>query len=374
MEVSADLLPGAVRGDGMRWRSILRDGQGALRSFVDRRLGRPLLCSNCLRDDGLRHTSESLGRKLKEPCHLCKSIGGVGLTKVHLDELIFKFFVEGTYQHGLGGYATVLKTSDKGGVSDSVSLMDNTRADWDKIHAAVGRNLFYYGPPLWRLGYTEHWDWYDSGEVAEPHLSRSGLEKAICASPERVLNAGSMLYRVRLNLGERGSIVSEYDAPPVGAKMEFDRFDSADVPIFYAGKTVDVCLHEIRLSNRDEITVATCVVAGKLHLLDITGEGCQTGSTPFEDPLFFYNGLVLSNSRQNECRMLARTIQKMGKYDGFIYKSYHSPVMRSPGVNVAMFGWPIRDGRLTVRSINNIFLRKVRADYQLGPVFTDFAE
>jgi hypothetical protein len=102
------------------------------------------------------------------------------------------------------------------------------------------------------------------------------------------------------------------------------------------------------------------------------GEECVTGPTPFEDPLHFFNGLVFSNDRHEECQLLARIIRDVGQYDGFIYKSYHSPVMPSPGVNVALFGSPISEGKLEVRSINNVFLRKIRAEFQLGPIFAAF--
>lgn len=317
---------------------------------------------------GLAHSARRLGRPLRQPCPRCGARQSKGLTIEELYELVFQFFVRGTYFHGLGGYAPILITPGTQVRDPQLPFREKTQRDWSLISSLIPVCLNYNAPPLWRLGYTNHWEVDDSGEEIQWRLTEDGVRQAINAALVREIPIDYELYRARLNLKSEGPIADyEFDTPPEWLAREFGRFDSRGVPIFYAGRNVDVCLHEMRLSNRDTITLATCRTNRTLRLLDITGEDCFRGETPFDDPLHFFNGLVFSNDRLEECRLLAKCIREAG-FDGFIYQSYHSPVMPSPGHNVALFGWPIREGKVRVVSVNNVFLEEIRVKYQLGPV------
>lgn len=338
-----------------------------IRNYLLRPVARVVLCSNCFRDAGIARTSMEVGYPLRKACPHCGSTSGCGLTCDELFDLVFRFFVRGSYYHGLGGYAPVL-ISGSGPQDQDIVLREDTKHDWDLIRSVSNQSLGYHGPPLWRLGYTEHWDVDDIGQEIEWTVTEKGAERAISEAPIRELSLGSELYRIRLNLNEEEEINDyEFDTPPTGVQRALGRFDSEDVPVFYAGRNIDVCLHEMRLSNRDAVTVATCRILRNLRLLDITGDDCKRGETPFEDPHYFFAGLVFSNDRLKECRFLARKMRDAG-FDGFLYQSYHAPLMYSPGVNVALFGWPIRDGKVSVRSMNNVFISRIKAEYELGPL------
>lgn len=91
-------------------------------------------------------------------------------------------------------------------------------------------------------------------------------------------------------------------------------------------------------------------------------------------------------------RELARIVKSMG-FDGISYPSYfslthsrHPPLETILGMsirhipefknviemqtipNVAIFGYPIKEGSLTVKSINKLSLRQVNYNWNLGPV------
>ena len=350
-------ISGALRAQYWRYHSLLRN-----------RFGESVFCSKCFQDHGLARTCKQLGRPVKGSCRRCGAIGGIGVAALQLDDLIYEFFVYGTYRHDIGGYTPALQVSDRR-IVDDIKFRDNTLRDWCTLGSVSGRTLFHYGPALWRFGLTSHWAFDDSGDVVKHFLSRSGIERALGDCVVRIFDIGALIYRVRLNLtDEQLTDDCQFDSPPIGRKSGFDRFDDASTSILYAGRTIDVCLHEVRLSNRDRVTLGTLEVVQSLKLLDITGDGSEAGQTPFDDPEIFFNGLVFSNTTHAECRQVASAIRERG-YDGFLYKSYHSPVMSSPGVNIALFGWPVMEGKLAVRSVNNVFLGKIRANYHLGPVF-----
>lgn len=346
------------------WRHLPRRVWSAVRRpFAD-----PALCSDCFRDAGIARTCAEIGRRSRKACPQCGSTSGYGVTRDELHELVFQFFVGGSYYHGLGGYTPILITPGVRPQNEDIGLRTETRRDWDLIRPLSGQYLNYNAPALWKLGYTEHWDADDSGDEIEWKVTDAGAERAISEAPARELRAGADLYRIRLNLDEQVEVKDhEFDTPPADMTREPGRFDSPDVPLFYGGWNIDVCLHEMRLSNRDAVTVATCRTLRNVRLLDITGDDCKRGDTQFADPLHFFNGLVFSNERHKECRFLARKIRDAG-YDGFTFQSYHAPLMYSPGVNVALFGWPIRDGKVAVRSMNNVFISRIKAEYQLGPL------
>lgn len=332
-----------------------------------KKFGKHEFCSDCFHDVGLAETCRKIGRTLKGECPRCGSRSGLGVTRDDLHDLVFKFFVEGTYSHGHGYYAPALTMRGIDRPND-LAIRDETQRDLQMICSVVEIRLGYNGPPMWRLGYTEHWDVDDTGEEITWKLSDRGALQAIGAAPERKLSIGTKVFRIRLNLREREvNDPQQFDSPPADLAREYGRFDEPHLSIFYGGKNLDVCLHEIRLSNRDEVTAATCELVRDLKLLDITGDDCDTGRNAFENPLYFFNSLIFSNARHQECRFLARKIKEAG-FDGFIYKSYHSPVMHSPGRNIALFGLPIREEKLAIRSINNVFLKKINVEYLMGPI------
>jgi hypothetical protein len=339
----------------------------AAAAAIDYGIGKISVCSKCFNDFGLVHTCEVHGRPFRGACPKCRAFGGAGLTVRQAHEVCYNYVNHGTYFHGAGGFAPYLKLADPA-VADDVKLRPETRTDWEILSSITGSGIRHYGPPLWRLGYTDHLGPQEGEDGSEFELSRAGAQRVLDGCPERKITNGAKLYRLRIGL-DRDKIGSDtqYDSPPAGIKLQHDRFDSENISIFYAGTSVDVCLHEVRLSTRDTLTLATCTPLQELRLLDITGEEGARSSTPFGDPLHLFNGLVFSTDRASECRMIAQIIHER-RYDGFMYKSFYDPVMFGSGRNIALFGWPIREGKLRVQSINNVFVRKITPEFQLGPI------
>lgn len=108
--------------DGLLRRCCAEETTGILRSMLARMRGlffavlkrtsgpfaKIHCCAECFQDTGLIHSARRLGRPLRRPCPRCGARQSNGLTIEDLHELVFQFFVRGTYFHGLGGYAPVL--------------------------------------------------------------------------------------------------------------------------------------------------------------------------------------------------------------------------------------------------------------------------
>jgi len=72
------------------------------------------------------------------------------------------------------------------------------------------------------------------------------------------------------------------------------------------------------------------------------------------------------------CRRIAQTIRDMTKADGFIYNSYYTNVAgdsEGKTINYALFGRPLSEGKVGIKSIDTIRLERIRYDYHLGPLF-----
>jgi hypothetical protein len=323
---------------------------------------RPLVCSNCFRDAGLRYEAERIGRSLSKACPNCGSPSGTKLTKGDLFRLRDRFFRHATAPHGVGGYhVPVLEINSTGDVDDDVDMSKNTWTDWLLIKSKLGGRLFYNAPALWKIGITEHYD--SNAEVTEETIADVVGQLAITT-----LTSDSAFFRIRKNL--RGPSIYDslqYDAPPAGEARPCWRFDDASNPILYASPSLSVCIHECRILLTDRIVAATLVPNRDLRLAELSGNYIQTPRSPFEDLTHFFNGLVFSAETYDVCRRLAKAVQKSLNVEGIIYKSFFTTVIDGPAINYAIFGHPIEDGRLAVTSINQVRLDEIRYQYCLGP-------
>jgi hypothetical protein len=159
------------------------------------------------------------------------------------------------------------------------------------------------------------------------------------------------LYRIRTNVRSAVGEAASYDAPPTAAKRKPGRYDDTDLPVLYAAFDIETCIHECRCTVVDEIVLATFHANRDLTTID------------FQD-------LRLSVATEDEypkCRMLARRMLEL-HVDGFTYRSFFSSVKADELTNIALFGHPIRDGKLSMASLNRIKLDRIDYRLSLGPV------
>ena len=255
------------------------------------------------------------------------------------------------------------------------------------IERAAGIGFFNYGPRLWMIGLN-----IEPLDALQDPMKRGQILRQICTEYPKIMQPKShKFYRLRKNL-ERPEDFSQYDSPPV-EKMGCGRLDSGGLPVMYASQDLSICIHECRVAVEDEVFVATLSTTQDLKLLDLTTLLFQSDKDEFESLDMAVHMLFLAGEHSYEiCSAIALTAAEYG-YDGLVYPSYFSLLQtgkvslettlgishrRIPKLadqeqskiiaNLALFGRPVEQGKVEIRSINKLVLRKVQYDFHFGPV------
>ena len=318
-------------------------------------------CSDCFRNDGLREVLIRRGEASPSPCPRCRSTEGAKLDPDALEAAAGEFFVQGSIAP-----ETLAPIYQVNRLNPCPARLDPTlAADAGTLREVSGLVVFDYGPPLWQLGRTDHYDAFANGdpdEVAD-EMVRGGTATAI--------PAGTAVYRIRRNLEVGPDVLdpATFDPPGDHIARQPGRWDDLGSPVLYVSDDVELCLHECRVALSDEIVLATLVAARELNLLDMSEGLATTGPTPFGNGALFAD--FMSRSRREDwlgiCRAMSAAARRAG-YDGLRYSSYYSFAMNAgAGLNLALFGRPLAEGTLTLRSVNRVRLTAVSYGYALGP-------
>ena len=178
------------------------------------------------------------------------------------------------------------------------------------------------------------------------------------------LNVGEKIYRIRLNPEEISSPDS-YDSPPIEKTVDF-RFNEKGKPVFYGAFDIETCIHECRVIVYDEILLATFKANKKLTLIDLQNIDDGIIKSPLERPSVFID-IILNSTDYQFCQMLAERISERG-YDGIKYESYYSNVIEESHFNILLFGYPLKEGKISLYSLNRIKLDKIEYKYTFGPI------
>jgi hypothetical protein len=327
-----------------------------------------IVCVNCFQNEGVRIHAASLGLTQSEPCPNCGVTGKPQLDVDALRQLFDDFFIRGTVPLGMGGYAPILAgTPNK--EMESVKFDETLQPDYQFISAKLGLYLFHYAPPLWRLGYTDHYDCFDP-----PYGHMECLEHILSRCARWTLKAGTSVYRIRLNPSDVRHPTA-FDTPLRQMKRDFYRFDEEALPVFYGALDIETCLHECRTSLEDWVTLATFEVVRDLPLVDlIDGFDESKASTPFQALSPLFNALTSGGKDEYpRARVWARFL-RANEVAGFRYASYFSQVKSASLSDIALFGYPVADGLLHLKSLNRVKLEAVHYEYILGPVDTQPSE
>lgn len=324
------------------------------------------LCSDCFLNRGLRWEATTIGVRMSAKCLTCGSTRGHKLGNKQLEKLVARFFVKGTTPHGVGGYASILHYNPERN-RDEVTFDEKTNHDWDLIKNQIGAGLFYYGPPLWRVGITEHYD--DNLEVSDETIMEIIRDLSI-----KIMPAGSQTFRVRKNIeGDASLEDTQYDAPPPHIERDFGRFDDATFSILYTSPSLPVCLHECRTVITDDIFVATLEARADLRLADLTADYKKEPEDPFQSLRYFFNGIFLARDPKvySIGRRIASAIKKTLSVEGFITNSFFTTVSQEPvSQNYCFFPDVMKSGKLALNSLNRLHLETVEYSYAFGPAFS----
>lgn len=328
-----------------------------------------IACSDCFGNDGLRHVLARHGTASIEPCPRCCSSGGRKLDLDALESGAAEFFVQGSVTP-----ETLAPVFQVNRLNPCPATLDPTlAADAETLRRIAGLVVFDYGPPLWQLGFTDHYHEFKEGD---PQTIADAMVRTTSSVNVPV---GTALYRIRRNIAVGPDILdpATFDPPGADVQRQPGRWDDLTSPVLYVSDDVELCLHECRVALADEIVLATLVTTRNLNLLDVSQGLGSTGPTPFQDGALFAD--FMSRSRRNDwlaiCRAMSAAARRAG-YDGMRYTSYYSFAMDAErGLNLALFGRPLAEGSLALRSVNRVRLANVRYGYDFGPtLYQDAAE
>ena len=321
-----------------------------------------MLCSDCFNNEGLQQMAKDCGLQDSTLCANCGSQTGAKLDEDALHQLTNDFFIRGSVPPNIGGYAPAYMLSGNPEM-ETARFENELLADYEMLKKATGQVVFNYGPPLWMLGLTTHYDMLCEGGTAKT----TAINQLIAASNPFKLPLGEKIYRVRTNAKNIYDPTS-FDTPPLDMIRKRSRFDSKKTPIFYAAREIETCLHECRVVVADEIHLATFITTQELNLLNIADSFAEIeGSTPFEMFQVLMDKLCMTNEDEYpNCRRIAEAIQAAG-YDGFMFKSYYSSIKRQTLYNYALFGYPVRDKKLKLSSLNTVKINSIEYKYTFGP-------
>jgi hypothetical protein len=342
-----------------------------------------VLCSCCFSDQGLKLDAERIGEADESKCLNCGLVSGRKLTKEKVATLAHRFFVWGTLQKGEYGAAPIVQFNEQ--QETNINTSNWLEKDIKLICSTLGGGFFYYGPPLWMLGEVG-----PLKALKENHSKTAIIQRIIDEYPSVELGLDSLFYRIRKNPKAPNDKI-QYDAPP----EEFlgrGRLDSMDFPVMYGSPSLEVCLHECRVTAEDEIYFASLVPTRTLKLLDLSYLLPDDHVTSFESlDMSVYMLFLAGEHSYPISREIAKAALTAG-FDGLIYSSYFSllftgsmpfetiwgisnrcfPQMREYEQaksipNYALFGRPIAEQKVSVHCINKLILTHVNYGFHFGP-------
>ena len=344
-----------------------------------------LLCSNCFNDEGLRLNASRLGLLNNEACPNCKNTQGAKLDRNALESLSFNFFVQGTMHYTPYGGSPVIQFNSYQYGSEKINVPVWLESDLSLLEETLKIGFFYYGPRMWMLGEVSPLQ-----DLLDKNKGTEVIKRILKEYPDRIINENETVYRLRID-PEKPAEFLQYDSPPDGFGGS-NRFDTTDFPVCYLSQDLEVCVHECRATVENEIFVATLQPTKPIRLLDLT-EILQEDVTEF-DSLDQAVHMLFSAGKDGYpiTRKIAKAAKNAG-FDGVFYPSYFSefrtgaiPFETAFGIsvrqfpsyheriksqiipNIALFGRPLAEGLVKVKSINRLMLEKIVYEMNLGPV------
>lgn len=349
---------------------------------------RPLICTNCLSNHGLRLNAERVAVPLALSCPHCGERDTKKLTHHLIQHLARQFFERGSMWRPKQGYgdAPLIAFNEmqprEGDYEGDESLRDDVALLSEK-----GRiRFFHYAPNLWMLGEVE-----PLKDLINPCTRMAVIDRVLEEYPERILPHDTILYRLRIDPRDPDDYL-EYDSPPINHVGD-GRLDSKDLPVLYCSDDIDTCIHECRVTAEDDLYLAALIPRSNLRLLDLTVIlPNQDGETEFESLDTAINMLFHAARHSYEIsRDISRAANQAG-FDGLLYPSFfnkvrtwqmpnetiygrslrripqfHEHIKAGTFSNVALFGRPIREDILKVVSVNRLVIHTVSYDFRFGP-------
>lgn len=193
---------------------------------------RPLICTHCLSDRGLRMNAERVAIPHALPCPHCGMRGTHKLTRYLIRQLARQFFVRGSVYRPKEGYgaAPLVQYNERQFQRDDYKGTQSLKDDVALLSEKGRIGFFHYGPNLWMLGEVE-----PLKALQNRSSRKSVIDRILEEYPERILPEDAILYRLRKDPYDPTDNF-EYDSPP-REHLGCGRLDSKDLPVFIVQMT-----------------------------------------------------------------------------------------------------------------------------------------
>jgi RES domain len=322
------------------------------------------LCTQCFENVGLRKMAEAIaGPAIFGKCPHCAQIQGLAIDVAVADRLMTRFFCTGSIPPESGGPAHLYAFNEHNKPGD-VTFATELDHDVRTLSDFLGVGLFHYGPPLWRLGYTDHYqslrNSMDDGAFQSTRQRKAIWRQILERCQTTILSPKTEVFKVRKGDKLPPALASEFDTSPSGIEGG-SRFESEGLRIFYGAEDIETCLHETRVTLADWIALATVIPNRPLRLVDLSGDiDDSKASNVFERiDIFMRRISFVGKADYDLCRELG--------FDGFYFTSYFAQAHHNNLRNIALFGFPIAEGKVSLRSVNRIRLTTMSYEFTFGP-------
>ncbi|HEY8436670.1 MAG TPA: RES family NAD+ phosphorylase [Haloplasmataceae bacterium] len=305
--------------------------------------------------------ASKIGKDNSTSCPNCQDNLGKKLGQSELYELANTFFVYGSVFRTQYGAANAIQFNEYHYKSSDLSVPEWLRRDLELISEKLKVGFFHYGPRLWQVGEVE-----PLKELQDSNSRGKVISKILTEFPTVNLPEGLNFYRLR-KTPKVPSNFDEYDSPP-DQYLGRGRFDSQNLPVFYASQDLDICIHESRVTIEDELYLAKLSLSKPINVLDLSETITENG-TEFESLSIAIHFLFRASGHSYEILRDIAIAASKSQLDGIIYPSYFNQVSSSDHTikNIAIFGRPIENGLLRIECINRLMLKHVEYSYHFGP-------
>lgn len=336
----------------------------------------PVFCSRCFSNTGVSKLAAEMGSATHDECGQCGLLGGV---KINTDQAHFifeKFYVTGSHA---SCYLPSVFLEGAQQESD-INFESSAQSDYEMFSKVLGLRLRRYTPSTVLLGRTQIRTEIEDAVRQDPNVAPRPLLQRLQANLQALLETGSIyelekgtsFYRARVS-PSKPLEHREYDSPPID-KVQANRIAGKGYRVLCGSFDMQTCLLEVRpdLDSlvHHKVFLASLRLKEALKVVDFTLHTTAMGGTQMDLTLrpFFE-----ANENSYHLTQLLSVFAKGRGYDGIIYPSALQCISgsRESLRNLAIFGAPIAEGKVEVKSINRMLVRSVINEFELGPVWDD---
>ena len=323
--------------------------------------GKSIACVECFTDTGMVMEARKLAVSVPGKCPCCNSVCEFKLDLDRVHELAANYFVHGSVFYATYGGANAIQFNEYHFEKTDIDVPAWLKADMQLLEMLLGVGFFHYAPRMYRLGHTT-----PIQQLEDPQTRGAVIADVLSKFPVREMQPGERIFRLRKN-PEYPERADMYCSPPEGCAAG-GRMDSPDFPVLYGSQDIDICIHECRVTVEDQLYLGSLAVSQTLRLLDLSAQ-LNDDPDPFESLYISMRLLFTGSTRIYPIIRAIATAAKSAGFHGIIYPSYFSRIHHSTDIieNIAVFGRPIREGRLKLLCSDRLRLSKVLYEYQFGP-------